>query len=96
MRCVKEAEERILSNETTKDYMSIQGSAEYAKWVQELVFGPGSPAVADGRTVTAHTPGGTAALRVAADFVKSSFPRQPSGSAIQPGPTIRRSSRPPA
>ena len=74
MRCVKAAEERILANETTKDYMSIQGSAEYAQWVQELVFGPGSPVIADGRTVTAHTPGGTAALRVAADFLKRVFP----------------------
>ena len=74
MRCVKAAEERILANETTKDYMSIQGSAEYARWVQELVFGPGNPAVAEGRTVTAHTPGGTAALRVAADFLKRIFP----------------------
>jgi aspartate/tyrosine/aromatic aminotransferase len=74
MRCVKEVEGRILRNETTKDYVSIQGSQEYARSVQELVFGPGSPALTDGRTVTAQTPGGTAALRVAADFLKKIFP----------------------
>jgi aspartate/tyrosine/aromatic aminotransferase len=74
MRCVKEVEGRILRNETTKDYVSIQGSQEYARSVQELVFGPGSPALMEGRTVTVQTPGGTAALRVAADFLKRIFP----------------------
>ena len=71
MRCVKEIEGRILRNETTKDYVSIQGSQEYAQSVQELVFGRGSPALTEGRTVTAQTPGGTAALRVAADGVNA-------------------------
>lgn len=86
MRCVKEAEGRILKNETSKDYVSIQGSPEYTRAVQELVFGPAcpaqaaspahqaSPALAKGRTATVQTPGGTAALRVAADFLKRIFP----------------------
>jgi aspartate/tyrosine/aromatic aminotransferase len=86
MRCVKEAEGRILKNETTKDYVSIQGSPEFTRAVQELVFGPAgpaqaaspahqaSPALAKGRTATVQTPGGTAALRVAADFLKRIFP----------------------
>jgi aspartate/tyrosine/aromatic aminotransferase len=75
MRCVKEAEARILQNETTKNYAPIEGSAQFAACVQEMVFGPGSPALAGGRTVTAHTPGGTAALRVAADFLKKIVPQ---------------------
>ena len=58
MRCVKQAEQRILGVETTKDYVSIQGSPEYARCVQELVFGAGSPALMGGRTVTVQTPGG--------------------------------------
>ena len=74
MQCVKEAEDRILRNETTKNYAPIEGSPEFARCVQELVFGPGSPALTDGRTVTAQTPGGTAALRVAADFLRKMFP----------------------
>jgi aspartate/tyrosine/aromatic aminotransferase len=75
MQCVKEAEGRILRNETTKNYAPIEGSPQFATAVQEMVFGPGSPALAHGRTVTAQTPGGTAALRVAADFVKKIFPK---------------------
>jgi aspartate/tyrosine/aromatic aminotransferase len=75
MRCVKEAEGRILQNETTKNYAPIEGSPQFAACVQEMIFGPGSPALAEGRTVTAQTPGGTAALRVAADFVKRVLPK---------------------
>jgi aspartate/tyrosine/aromatic aminotransferase len=74
MRCVKEAEGRILREETSKDYLSIQGSQEYARAVQKLLFGPDDPMLTSGRATTVHTPGGTAALRVAADFIKKLFP----------------------
>jgi len=74
MRCVKQAEERILRGETTKNYLGIEGSPEYGIRVQELLFGAEPPASAPRRTVTAQTPGGTAALRVAADFLKRIFP----------------------
>jgi aspartate/tyrosine/aromatic aminotransferase len=72
MHCVKEAEARILRGETTKDYLSISGSAAYARLVQELLFAP--PLVESGRVATAQSPGGTGALRVAADFLKKLCP----------------------
>lgn len=75
-RSVKRAEERILRNETTKNYLSIQGSAEYATAVQEMVFGAGHEILAQRRAVTAHTPGGTGALRVAGDFLHKLFPEK--------------------
>ncbi len=75
-RSVKRAEERILRNETTKNYLSIQGSAEYAAAVQEMVFGAGHEILAQRRAVTAHTPGGTGALRVAGDFLHKLFPEK--------------------
>jgi aspartate/tyrosine/aromatic aminotransferase len=74
MRSVKAAEARILQNETSKNYLSIQGSPEYARAVQELLFGAGHPLIDQGRAITAQTPGGTAALRVAADVLKKLFP----------------------
>ncbi|MCS7219956.1 MAG: amino acid aminotransferase [Anaerolineae bacterium] len=73
-RAVKRAEERILRQETSKNYLSIQGSAEYAVAVQELLFGPEHEVLASKRVATAHTPGGTGALRVAGDFLKKMFP----------------------
>lgn len=71
---VKEAEQRILQNEATKSYLSIDGSPEYATAVQNLLFGSEHPIVTGNRAVTAQSPGGTGALRVAADFVSRMFP----------------------
>ncbi|GMU92087.1 MAG: aromatic amino acid aminotransferase [Candidatus Hydrogenedentota bacterium] len=68
---VKKAEERILASEKTKNYVNPNsGTPEYSAAVQELLFGAGHPVMAEGRCVTAHTPGGTGALRVAADLIK--------------------------
>jgi aspartate/tyrosine/aromatic aminotransferase len=69
-RTVKLAEARLLEEEETKSYLNIDGSAAYSAAVQELVFGPDHEAIASGRAVTAQTPGGTAALRVGAEFLK--------------------------
>ena len=41
LRAVKRAEERILRQEITKDYLGIAGSSEYAAAVQRLLFGQG-------------------------------------------------------
>ena len=73
-RAVKRAEERILRQETSKNYLSIQGSAEYAAAVQELLFGPEHEILTSRRVATVHTPGGTGALRVAGDFLKKMYP----------------------
>ncbi|MEE9211858.1 MAG: amino acid aminotransferase [Phycisphaeraceae bacterium] len=70
LACVKEAEKRILHQEQTKAYKPIQGSADYAVVVQALLLGPDHEIIANRRAVTAHTPGGTGALRVAADYLK--------------------------
>ncbi len=74
LQSVKRAEERILAEETSKSYMPIPGSPEYGAQVQEMLFGAGHEIIEGGRAVTAHTPGGTGALRVAGDFIKQLFP----------------------
>lgn len=66
---VAEAEARILAAQTTKLYKPVAGDPAYLRPVRDLVFGAGNPAVAEGRVETLHTPGGTGALRVAADLV---------------------------
>jgi aspartate/tyrosine/aromatic aminotransferase len=69
-RTVKLAEARLLEEEDTKSYLNIDGSAAYSAAVQELVFGADHEAITSGRAATAQTPGGTAALRVGAEFLK--------------------------
>ncbi|WP_434525240.1 amino acid aminotransferase [Photorhabdus asymbiotica] len=66
---VKKAEQYLLENETTKNYLPISGLAEFGRVTQELLFGKDNPIVTDKRARTAQSPGGTGALRVAADFV---------------------------
>ncbi|BEN10582.1 aminotransferase [Serratia marcescens] len=66
---VKKAEQYLLENETTKNYLGIEGIPAFASCTQALLFGKESPIVADRRARTAQTPGGTGGLRVAADFI---------------------------
>ena len=70
MNCVRKAEKILVETEKTKTYLPIPGAPAYSKAVQELVFGKGSKIFA----ATAHTPGGTGALRVAGDFLKKFKP----------------------
>lgn len=72
---VKEAEERLLRSEATKSYLPIDGLAAYATLSQEIVFGSEHDILGAGRAATVQTPGGTGALRVAADFVRRIFPQ---------------------
>jgi aspartate/tyrosine/aromatic aminotransferase len=74
LQSVKRAEERLLKNEGTKNYLAIDGAPEYAAAVQELLFGKGHEVLTSQRAVTAQAPGGTGALRVAADFIARLLP----------------------
>ncbi len=72
---VKRAEVRILAEEKSKDYVSPNsGTAAYCAAVQSLLFGGEHPVTSGKRAVTAHTPGGTGALRLTADFIKTLTP----------------------
>ncbi|HEY8198816.1 MAG TPA: amino acid aminotransferase, partial [Candidatus Limnocylindrales bacterium] len=62
-------EQRILDAQTTKLYKPIIGDPAYLGAVRELLFGAEHPLLAAGRVQTLHAPGGTGALRVAADLV---------------------------
>ncbi|HVQ23190.1 MAG TPA: amino acid aminotransferase [Candidatus Saccharimonadia bacterium] len=66
---VTEAEQRILDAQTTKLYKPIIGDPAYLGAVRELLFGADHPLLAAGRVQTLHAPGGTGALRVAADLL---------------------------
>jgi len=73
LKSVKRAEEKILISEQTKTYLPIEGNAEFDRATLELLFGAEHPLVVEGRAATAQAPGGTGALRVAADFIASTL-----------------------
>ena len=70
LESVKEAERRLLASETSKSYLPIGGLGDFNRLTQQLYFGADHEVVSSGRGVTVQTPGGTGALRVAADFLK--------------------------
>ena len=74
LRVVREAEERLLTQETSKSYLPIDGLAAFNTKVQSLLLGSDSALIGDQRVVTVQAPGGTGALRIGADFLRRFFP----------------------
>jgi aspartate aminotransferase len=70
LAAVKEAERRLLENPAIdKEYLPIDGRAEYQKLCQALLLGKDSPAIKENRVITAQSVSGTGALRVGAEFI---------------------------
>ena len=69
---VLEAERRLLDKAGSKGYLPIDGRPGFKAAVRDLIFGTDHEIVTSGRSATAQTPGGTGALRVAADFLLQS------------------------
>jgi len=73
LAAVRAAEQWLLENEPNKVYLGIDGDAGYGQRTRDLLLGQGSDlaaGVADGgRAATFQCPGGTGALRVAADYL---------------------------
>ncbi|MGL4714015.1 MAG: aminotransferase class I/II-fold pyridoxal phosphate-dependent enzyme, partial [Shewanella sp.] len=74
LSCVKKAEKFRLDTETTKVYIGPTGSPAFNTLMTELAFGVDHRAILANRIRTVSTPGGTGALRVAADFIKRCNP----------------------
>ncbi|MDO4431063.1 MAG: amino acid aminotransferase [Lonepinella koalarum] len=70
MKAVKAAEGRLFELETSKNYLAIDGVAEFNLHTKELLFGKDSDIVKQVRAKTVQSLGGTGALRIAAEFVK--------------------------
>ncbi|MCC6775020.1 MAG: aspartate/tyrosine/aromatic aminotransferase [Hyphomicrobiales bacterium] len=71
---VQIAEKARLETQPARGYQPIEGLAAYNQAVQQLLFGPDSRLLADGRVVTVEALGGTGALKVGADFLRRLLP----------------------
>lgn len=67
--CVKKAEQFRLVNETSKSYVGLAGDSGYNNKIREMIFGSEHSVIDADRARTVQTPGGTGALRVAAEFL---------------------------
>ncbi|NQZ87736.1 MAG: aspartate/tyrosine/aromatic aminotransferase [Colwellia sp.] len=73
LNCVKKAEKYRLETEDTKVYIGPTGSAQFNDEMTKLIFGTHKVLFED-RVRTISTPGGTGALRVAAEFINTCKP----------------------
>lgn len=67
---VKQAERRLLEEQQTKAYLSPQGEPAFNAAIQALLFGAAGKAGADAQIRTVQTPGGSGALRIAAELIR--------------------------
>ena len=74
LECVRRAEHVLLDTQTTKTYLGPAGVAGFNSAMSERLFGADSEALNSGRVRTIQTPGGTGALRLAADLIRAARP----------------------
>jgi aromatic-amino-acid transaminase len=70
LRCVAQAEARMMASPSARGYLPIDGIAAYDAAVQALVFGADSEVLRAGRVATVQGLGGTGGLKVGADFLR--------------------------
>ncbi len=73
LNCVKKAEQHRLATEDSKVYIGSAGSALFNDEMSKLIFG-NHKVLLENRARTISSPGGTGALRIAAEFIKRCQP----------------------
>jgi len=71
---VHEAATLLQRHEAPHTYLPMEGMASYREAVQTLVFGANSEVLRHKRVATIQSVGGSGAIRVAAEFLKTVFP----------------------
>lgn len=76
LQAVREAEALLLTRETTKSYIGSHGDPHFSDQMLPLIFGNNSSVLSEQRASLTQAPGGTGALRLAADFIKRCAPQK--------------------
>lgn len=71
LKAVQKAEAEFVAAGAPHSYLPIEGIGSYDQAVQKLLFGADSPLVTEKRVVTVQALGGTGALKLGADFIKT-------------------------
>lgn len=74
LESVKNSESEILEEEESKNYLPIEGSAEFGSLTRGLLLGWDNPLASDSASLTLQTPGGTGALRLAFELISHHLP----------------------
>jgi aspartate/tyrosine/aromatic aminotransferase len=76
LESIRKATVKLAAENLGKGYMPINGGPEFLSNARNLVFGLDNEMVTTGRVVSVHTPGGTGALRLTADFLRKVLNRR--------------------
>jgi aromatic-amino-acid transaminase len=79
LKAVKQAERILLETQDSKGYLGPEGDARFSALLRPIIFGSGDRFA--GRIAALQTPGGTGALRLGAELVRTAVP----GAAIRVG-----------
>lgn len=71
---IKKAEEKLWQSEDSKSYIAQAGPEGYNRETAKMILGEHSVALKEQRACSVLAPGGSGALRVAAEFVNRNFP----------------------
>ncbi|MEP1469763.1 MAG: amino acid aminotransferase [Halieaceae bacterium] len=71
---VRQAQQALVAEETTKVYIPPAGDALFNQGMQKLVLGEGSTALQENRVSSIQAPGGCGALRIGAEIVQAASP----------------------
>ncbi|NLF24096.1 MAG: aspartate/tyrosine/aromatic aminotransferase [Deltaproteobacteria bacterium] len=75
LEVVREARQRLLTDDYQAGYLPIDGLPGYNQQVQKLLFGGDAQILEERRAVTIQSVGGTSALRYGADFLRRHYPQ---------------------
>src|SRR5690606_19292313 len=74
LKAVRQAEARLFEQAEPRNYLPIDGIPGYNNGARALLLGAGSSLIAEHRSLTVQTLGGTGALKVGADFLRQILP----------------------
>ncbi|EAR96809.2 class I/II aminotransferase (macronuclear) [Tetrahymena thermophila SB210] len=76
-KVVRKVESQIVNDHSIdKEYLPIDGLAQFNAAAQQLIFGKDSTAVKDGRVITSQAISGTGALRIGFEFLAKFYNRE--------------------
>ena len=74
LQAVRQAEQRVLSRQTSKTYVGPSGNIPFNQAMANLVLGEGHPALVADRVRSIQAPGGCGALRLGAELLRCAQP----------------------
>jgi aspartate aminotransferase/aromatic-amino-acid transaminase len=76
MQAVRKAEQTMTALQLPKSYLPMDGNPDFLRHARSLLLGEENEMITTGRVASLHTPGGTGALRLAADFLRRVLSRR--------------------